>query len=631
MKKLIGKFKIGEMMSKILLLTILVAFVLFTGLLGNKKATAQSGMPYHCDDDACIFTGDTLIYTTTQFDNKNIIIDSGAVVTLDGEHTFKDITINNGTLTHSPTDENNQYSLSPNNFGVRWTGYINISSKLDWLSVRSYSGQIDGGTDEGKITLTKFDDPSKTWTGTPIISEDIPAGLYAFEIFYLHGSWTPKNHPSSFPKPYVFLYYKKSGIFGAGGPVPPDWYSTDPARTQVGKVNGEYYASVYSLDESTWANLKFNRVDTVSLWDYTGRDYGLLLQLEQNESPFEPEPVQGLKLTADNIMIGSSGKIDVSGKGYPGGYGEASTGSKSYGYGPGGGVGYPDTASSTYNVGGGGSYGGIGSLGYPFDKTSAHFPPYYQHPAGACCKQNRYGFLNGVADNLIENNDNSWYGITYIIPFGSGGGGGFYEKDNTVTPDDIHRQFGGAGGGLLKITAETITLENGGAILANGANGQLRGGETDWQETTSAGGGGSGGTIEIHALEWTNSNLGSPEVKGDDTRKEAEYVDGVRYTPFWAGMLDGAVGDGTIWVGSSLLPVEQATDPAVIAQYKGSVKTNGGLLGGGGGRIAIDAPIGEAPTPPVSADSRKVKAVITWQEFGKTQTVELWTYLKDVR
>src|SRR3972149_4464964 len=90
MKNILKKLKIGELMSKILLITMLVAFVLSMGLSGNKKAIAQGELPYTFDGaDTYTFTRDTFIQTDTYFDNNNLTIENGATVTLDGEHTFK--------------------------------------------------------------------------------------------------------------------------------------------------------------------------------------------------------------------------------------------------------------------------------------------------------------------------------------------------------------------------------------------------------------------------------------------------------------------------------------------------------------------------------------------------------------
>lgn len=133
------------------------------------------------------------------------------------------------------------------------------------------------------------------------------------------------------------------------------------------------------------------------------------------------------------------------------------------GGGPGGGAHlYP---SDNSHVGGaGGSFGGVGSVGY-WD---------HSQPSGYC--------TNGSIPD-------SWAkpGPTYgsVGDFGSGGG---YANYNT----QVYNANGGAGGGAIKIKAQTINMGNNGRISANGAKGQIGPGG---QETS--GGSGSGGSISI--------------------------------------------------------------------------------------------------------------------------------------
>lgn len=633
MKKLIGKFKIGEMMSKILLLTILVAFVLFTGLLGNKKATAQSGMPYHCDEETCTFTGDTLIQTSTQFDNKNIIIKAepggvDPVVTIDGEHTFKNVTINSGTITHSPVAQDpkpgadfcptgdlalqNKIYTSQDFFGVKWHGYLSVAgSRCGGRGTKIQIFADDGAQLWVKDTVS----PYQEWTTGDFTRNQLfslgpndywgcsylPKGLYEFELRYREITGD------------AIVQMLDGSSRAIGSSLSDSKLYLDQAMTQPG-ARGEYFGNVYNNDFLTWADPEFTRTDSAIEFGWTPErpSYGGWLRDHYSgKSPFL-EPATGLKLTADNVIIGSSGKIDVSGKGYPGGCGG---GEIRYGYGPGGGLGYIKTTEEhkCHNIGGGGSFGGQGSMGYMFI-NKAEWPPPDKSPDNACCWDRVYpiGYELHPARDLLAQNIHTWYNnLTYTIPFGSGGGGGYrHAADWDPSPG---RHLGGAGGGLIKINAQSITLESGSEIKANGAHGEEAEEETN-SDVAGQGGGGSGGAIEIHADSWDNKNLGvGPRALGDFTRTDNK----AGYFPF-RGL------GGTLWVGSA----GEAGHPF---DYGHNITANGGLLGGGGGRIAIDAPIGEAPTPPVSADSRKVKAVITWQEFGKTQTVELWTYLKDVR
>ena len=79
------------------------------------------------------------------------------------------------------------------------------------------------------------------------------------------------------------------------------------------------------------------------------------------------------------------------------------------------------------------------------------------------------------------------------LHMGGGGGGSYW--------------YGGNGGGLVVLGAETMIVESGGRISANGQNGESTNG------TYVGSGGGAGGTVAIFAT--TLDNQGTIEAKGD--------------------------------------------------------------------------------------------------------------------
>ncbi|MBX9769706.1 MAG: DUF2341 domain-containing protein [Bdellovibrionales bacterium] len=156
-------------------------------------------------------------------------------------------------------------------------------------------------------------------------------------------------------------------------------------------------------------------------------------------------------LTASAVSVGTGSRIDASTLGFVGGwaYGFTQGTVTTYaGEGTGGG-GIENPGNGT---GGGGSYGGAG---------------------GASSVGAASGATYGSATNPLE--------------FGSGGGAGLWAP-------------GGAGGGTVRITTSTLTVN--GAIRANGGN------------PNYAGGGGSGGSIQINTGSISGS--GTLEAKGGD-------------------------------------------------------------------------------------------------------------------
>ncbi len=218
----------------------------------------------------------------------------------------------------------------------------------------------------------------------------------------------------------------------------------------------------------------------------------------------------------------------MSGKGYPGGGGHGD-----HGRGPGfrtwagGRSGGEDSGCNTKWYGGGGGYGGQG-----------------RRVSGG---ENGYG---NIAASSAFPNPRIYGSVEDPKDLGSGGGGSHDEDIKWFScRTEIGR--GGAGGGIIDISANIVNIANGSSIKSNGQNGYGGGAEP---------GGGSGGSVNIKTNIWNNQNSGSPQV-----------------APGWSGRNLGSDGAqaGTVhneFDGNSL---------------GGNIMANGGNGGGGGGRIAI--------------------------------------------
>ncbi|HSH17709.1 MAG TPA: hypothetical protein VLD18_16835, partial [Verrucomicrobiae bacterium] len=184
---------------------------------------------------------------------------------------------------------------------------------------------------------------------------------------------------------------------------------------------------------------------------------------------------RGLELIVTNLVIDATSRIDVSGRGYLGGRSEPNTGNvgRTLGNLSGGG-------SWRRN---GGSYGGTGGFG------------------------NAEAYVNPAYGSFRDPNE-----------FGSGGG-----SDNGA---------GGNGGGLVRITAQSVELN--GEILANGGNGVAWSGggsggsvklttgtlggtgavRANGGNGTGNGGGGGGGRIAVHYTSGTGFDLANIHTLG---------------------------------------------------------------------------------------------------------------------
>jgi len=178
--------------------------------------------------------------------------------------------------------------------------------------------------------------------------------------------------------------------------------------------------------------------------------------------------VYDLEISAlDSLMVDAASSVDVTGRGYLGGYsgGNNSNTGRTFGNTTTGG-------SVTYS---GGSYGGPGGL-------------YGSYPVGAV-----YGSPTGPNEP------------------GSGGGA------------CCNGYPGGNGGGLVKVSAGTLTLE--GSILADGGNGSASG---------SASGGGSGGGVFINAS--TLAGAGTVSARGGASSLAVGAGGGGRIAVYYDGM-----------------------------------------------------------------------------------------------
>lgn len=185
-----------------------------------------------------------------------------------------------------------------------------------------------------------------------------------------------------------------------------------------------------------------------------------------------PRVTAGINLDIRGALtVENGGRIDVSGKGYPGVPRYMNAGSTYYSVagGPGGGLsGVDDGNCSDWWNGGGGGHIGRGR-----------------------------GLLVKAEGNLDPANRRSRpaaYDSSSTL-LGSGGGSGF-DEDRTFPSYNCtsEHRFGGAGGGSIRIKAGTAALSGGALILAKG--GDRRGSEQNQA------GGGAGGSILMEVLHW---------------------------------------------------------------------------------------------------------------------------------
>jgi len=289
------------------------------------------------------------------------------------------------------------------------------------------------------------------------------------------------------------------------------------------------------------------------------------------------------------LTLDSGGKIDVSGKGYPGGQGGVACDS-SYkgekGRGPGGG-GYGYSTNDSANIGGGGGgYGGNGGAGFA----------YFNNIAGTA----------GVRYNNEDLSDTSLGDEG--ISFGSGGGTGCWSGGGA-----IGNQSGGSGGGRVRITASSIIIGSGTdvGIYANG-----RGGSRYFGNLAEQGGAGSGGSVLL--------NISSTIISGMAYNADAGKVHYTRLdsaVPWWGSGDDGR--NGSLKNTGNLPPMTSLNGSNVQAlggdssEIKGASVTGESPGGaGGGGRILIITPSSATVRKTLTAVSRNGVAAVAGTDFN---------------
>jgi hypothetical protein len=229
-----------------------------------------------------------------------------------------------------------------------------------------------------------------------------------------------------------------------------------------------------------------------------------------------------------SLKLETGGKIDVSGKGYPGG-----PAGQNNGYGPGHGW-WSYTYDEDNRGGSGAGYGGSGGMGY--SNSGLSNPPY------------TYAATN---PNIPGG---SAYGSN-INPVDYGSGGGAGRRDHNE-----RNAAGGNGGGVAKINSGSIFIDANSGIYSNGTAGG---------DNLSDGGGGSGGSINISALT-IYSRTGSTSVvttSSGDKSGDPDSEDGADGSVYFSN------GNDTQYMGN-------------ISANGGVGPGNAG--GGSGGRIKID-------------------------------------------
>jgi hypothetical protein len=243
-----------------------------------------------------------------------------------------------------------------------------------------------------------------------------------------------------------------------------------------------------------------------------------------------------------------NGKIDVSGKGYPGSSFSACNSSNNLiaGWGPGLGGGTTGTLNA---YGAGGGYGGKGGSRSP-----------------------------SVGGNTYPSNFSAGLMLENMFDFGSGGGAGYYHPNFTTK---YYCHSGGNGGGRIRLYLNnSIYIDNGGGILANGSNESVFGtlGANDYK-----GGGGAGGMIWIDMTGSVFTPIPpiypSISVNGGDVNGSA--YDGV---------------SGTLDITNISNPLTTLSSIYANGGFYGSTSNlyDGG--GGGGGRTIINRFMGAVPS-----------------------------------
>lgn len=324
------------------------------------------------------------------------------------------------------------------------------------------------------------------------------------------------------------------------------------------------------------------------------------------------------------LTLESGGKIDVDGKGYPGGYAIPNSygiwntvrpGFQAFnGFGPGGastirsGEGAGD--GRDHSGAGGASFRGIGGEGSGSYGDGSIGSPYIAGLPGPT-----YG------------NDTDFFA-------GSGGGGALSYDDGEYSC----RSWGGAGGGRVKIVANSIDFGSTSSVIS--ANGKAAVSQNVAGCESSAGGG-SGGTIWIEANSIDQSNSLSLNAMNIGVNKD-ESVSGVPLTIYGrcpgGALIENLVNNGYCPTGVgnegkiTLSDIYIANPPSNINSMGGMADFRGRwehAIGGigGGGHIRIQLPAVPPPGPTIT--TKAVNVTVTWPEGARTEKVDLKTFLRN--
>lgn len=527
------------------------------------------------------FNNNKYIGFSQKYYNSDVIISSGTTV-LDGDHTFSNLTIRNGaTLTHSYVNDEGKVGGNDDFFAIRWKGFIELPSTVTNLVAES--------DDDVKIGVKKM--PSGSWHWTSFgqwesidfyNNNDLKGGgLYQIEIDYKantgseHVKLTYGNNYSNRPITGGMLFINENKISGTCG--------TEPGITGINGLCGEYYSFLdrASIDIPNPPADPFENysVEMLTKIDPQNITDNFDFSWDNGVSPFPTTSIGGLRLTiTGTLTIEGGGKIDVSGKGYPGGKRGSVEEHGEPGWGPAGGH-YADSWNDE-NGSDGGGFGGKGGQGKIVIDRQNGVPP-----------QATYGNQSDPINLTTTLND--WKGNSVPVIFGSGGGYARNRYHDGESP-------GGNGGGSVKIKAVNINIDNNvnSQIVANGNVGK--------DEGRARSGSGSGGSIVIECDNITGSF--SAEAKPGDPRK----------TPDSTTATNGSVVYSTSYTPGSVINVKANGGNAVHSQAGN----------GGGGRVLI-----VVGGNPVRNGAKRITVTVTWPENGiaTPKSYILKTILQDLK
>lgn len=371
----------------------------------------------------------------------------------------------------------------------------------------------------------------------------------------------------------------------------------------------------------------------------------------------------GLRLKVGNLSIDATSEIDVSKKGYPSrtGYGEivpfscngetcqngSDGGCSSCNTnvivnlekgGNGGGSGGQDPidndgsgagaggsfvggggAGMGYRSGGGGGGTNSGSVGTGL--SGANIPTSNQ--------QGKNAGLNNIESALNTYYDNS-YDQNNAKNWGYGGGGGMGNADCNIWPflppecGSRWEQYydGGKGGGAITINANNITVEGG--IYADGENAPEF---TNNGVIYGPGGGGSGGSISLQANTINIGGMLSAKGGNGGFSRYSHYMEGGYEQGSFSGSGGGGGGIIALIYSDAISSISFSVSGGQLdSRVDWDESEQWGI--GGDGLIYSKNVAGGPVTPPQKG---KVKVIVTWEELGQEQKVEMFTFLRDTR